>query len=503
MSFVATEQAESLTPMQQGILFQALCAPEQGPYILQARGTLHGSVELGRFEQAWQHVLARHDTLRTSFNLEEPTATAQVLPGHARMPLELHDWRAATPTEQATQMRQLLAHECRRGFALAEAPLMQLALVRVADERYRLIWSCHRLLLDRWSLCLLIDEFVATYQALARQQPMPPTPARPEYVAWLRQQDTSAASAFWEQTLRGASAPVTLADRSVGPLPAGHDGYAVRDIPLSAAQVAALHALDQQISLDTLILAAWALILSRYSGEADVTFGLGVSLRVIPLAGIAEMIGVYDACVPMRIVVPPDVALLPWLRRCQEQQRTLRRYAAIPLDAIHARCVLPGEQPLFESVLIFEERPQRSAPPAELAIDDLQLYDYPSYPLTLIVSPGPALRMISSSQHFTEAMIARLAGQLRVVLDGMLADPQRPLAALTLLTERERQHILVAWNDSAAAYPGSGILHQRIEAQVARTPDAIAVAFDLFRDQGSGIGGREGHVRVGGLLTDP
>jgi amino acid adenylation domain-containing protein len=471
--------------MQQGILFHALCAPEQGPYSLQARCALQGYLDVGRFARAWQHVIARHEPLRTSFNVEGLAATAQVVHARLPLPLELYDWRAASPTAQTARMRQLLARESRRSFALAEAPLVRLALVRVADDRCRLIWSGHRLLLDRWSIRLLIDELVATYHALARQQPIPPAPARLNYVARLRQQAPSAAGAFWEQTLRDPSAPPTLADRAMSPaLPDDQDGYAVRAIPLSAAQIAALHELEQQQQLapSTLILGAWALLLSRYSGETDVSFGLGVSLGSSPLAGVEQTIGVFDASVPMRVLVPPAAALLPWLRQCQDQQCALRRYAAVPLDAIHARCALPGEQPLFESVLIFEERPLHSAPTPSpgLMIGELQFYEYPGYPLTLHVSADLTLRMIASSRHFTDAMLARLAGQLRVVLEGMLTDPQRPLAALTLLAEHERQQILVAWNDTATAYAGSDILHHGIEAQVERTPDASAV---IFADQ--------------------
>ncbi|RMF35672.1 MAG: non-ribosomal peptide synthetase, partial [Chloroflexi bacterium] len=280
------EDIYPLSPMQQGMLFHSLYAPETGVYFEQSSWTLRGPLDVPAFERAWQQVMDRHPVLRTAFlweGLEEPL---QVVYRRVDLPLEKLDWRGLPEAEQAERLAAFLQADRERGFNLAEPPLIRLTLIRTAEEAYQFVWSHHHSLMDGWSQPILVREVFTLYEALRRGQIISLPPARPyrDYIAWLQAQDRAKAEAFWREMLAGFTAPTPL---TVDVPPArsrpaeGQDDYAMQRILLPAETRAALDALARkhQLTLNTLVQGAWALLLSRYSGEDDVVFGATVSGR--------------------------------------------------------------------------------------------------------------------------------------------------------------------------------------------------------------------------------
>ncbi|HZA24232.1 MAG TPA: condensation domain-containing protein, partial [Dehalococcoidia bacterium] len=480
------EDIYPLSPMQQGMLFHTLQAPESGMYFEQVSGVL-GGVEAAGFAWAWQQVLERHPVLRTAFlweGLEEPL---QVVRKRADLSWTEEDWRGVPPHEQPARLEAFLEADRARGFELSQAPLMRCALLRVAEERYYFVWSHHHLLLDGWSLPLVLKEVLTCYEAYKRGGAPRLDPARPyrDYIAWLQHQDLAQAEGYWREALRGFTAPTPLAiGRSVGEQQA--PAYAEQESRVSAAVTGQLQALARahRLTLNTLVQGAWAVLLARYSGEEEVLFGATVSGRPAELVGVEGMVGLFINTLPVRVTLPPEARLLPWLEQLQAQQVEREQYAYTPLVEIQGWSEVPRGVPLFDSLVVFENYPVSDVLAEQsngVQTQEVKTVEWTNYPLTIVAAllgSELSLKVVYDSHPFEPTSIARLLEHLQIVLGGIAAVPEQPLAELPLLPEAERRQVVVEWNKTAADYPKERCIHQLFEAQAEQTPEAVAVVYE-------------------------
>jgi len=490
------EAVYPLSPMQQGMFFHSLYAPGSGVYCEQLSCTLRGDLNVLAFERAWQRVVERHPVLRTSFAWKRLDKTLQVVHRRVKISVEQQDWRSLSPADQAAHLEVFLQRERRRGFDLAQAPLIRLALMRTAEDAYYFVWSHHHILLDGWSLPLLLKEVFAFYEAFHRGQDLHLAPPRPyrDYIAWLQRQDLAEAETFWRRTLADFTAPTPLVvDGSPESVPGQGEQYDVLEIRLSAGTTAALRALARHhhLTLGTLVQGAWALLLSRYSGEKDVIFGATVSGRPADLPGVDTMVGLFINTLPVRVQVKSEVSVVDWLQELQARLVEMRQYEYSPLIQIQEWSEVPRGLPLFESILVFENYPVDASlqeQKGSLTVENVRSIEQTNYPLTVVSGSGETLplKIAYDGRRFDADTIQRMLGHLGTLLEGMVADPKGPVAALPLLTEAERQQLLVEWNATATAYPQDVTVQQLFEAQVERTPDTVAVVFpstDLGRGE--------------------
>ena len=480
------EDIYPLAPMQKGMLFHTLSAPESGVYFQQTVYTLHGDLDVSAFIRAWQRVVERHPILRTLFLWEQRDKPLQVVRQRVKLPWMQHDWRGLSPAEQQERLEVFLEADRDRGFELSRAPLMRLFLIQVAEDAYHFIWSRHHLLLDMWSGSLVLKDVCAFYKAFQQGEDLylEPAPSYRDYIAWLRRQDLSRAEVFWRQGLKGFTTPTALGvDRASGSLSGQEIVYGKQQLRLSRAATAALQSLarEQRLTLNTLVQGAWALLLSRYSGEEDVIFGATVSGRPPDLAGVESMVGLFINTLPVRVQVAADDSLLPWLKRLQSQMVELRQYEYSPLVEVQRWSEIPRGLPLFESILAFENSAVGGFLNELGGGLDVRTLRFEGgrtgYPLTTLALPGPELLLQISydCRRFDTPTITRRLGHFQQLLEGIATDPGRRLSELPLLTEAERQQVLVEWNQTAVAYPKDVCLPQLFEAQVERAPAAVAV----------------------------
>ena len=467
------------------MLFHTLLAPGSGVYLQQRSCTLHGPLDLAQFRKAWERVIKRHAVLRTAFSWEHRAEPFQVVYRQVAFPWEQHDWRGLAEPEQAEQLETLLARDRQQGFDLARAPLTRLILIQLADDVHQFIWSHHHLLLDGWSLGLVLQEVLTDYEALCRGQVPDQGGRRPyaDYIAWLGRQDVTQAETFWRQTLKGFTTPTPLGvDRvyvsQVRP-------FAFEELLIGPATLETLRTLakQSQLTLNTFVQGAWALLLSCYSGETDVLFGATVSGRGLALTGIDSMVGLFINTVPVRIEVDRQNSLTPWLKQLQSQQFALQQYEHSALTQIHGWSEVPRGLPLFESVVVFENAPFDTGlwnSKKELRVEDDRYDEQTNYALTVVAMAERSmlLRIIYDCRRFDAATIKRMLGHLEVLLTGMAEQPDRRIADLSLLGHSEREQLLLNWNNTRTNFPDTRCVHERFEEQAACTPDAIAVIFE-------------------------
>jgi amino acid adenylation domain-containing protein/FkbM family methyltransferase len=484
------EDSYPLSPMQQGMLFHSLYAPQTGVYSQQSICSLREDLNVPAFKKAWQQVVDRHAALRTAFRWEGLDASLQEVHRRVVFPWREEDWRDAPASEQVERLETYAEADRRRGFQLDQAPLMRLALFRVGDADYRFVWTYHHTLLDGRSRSIVLGEFFLLYDGFRRNHdPVLPPPQRfREHIDWLGKQDFGAAENFWRSMLKGFAAPTVLAVERVRPAPSrerGNNGK--QEARLSATLTEALQSVARRhdLTLNTLVQGAWALLLSRYSGESDVVFGATRANRYSALAGAESMVGLFMNTLPVRIRLPAEMPLLAWLKEIRAQWIATRPYEHTPLVKVREWSDVPAGRPLFETLLVFENNPHDFILRGHGGAEErhFQFLGTTNYPIALAAYLEAELLLIIGydRDRFDDATMARILGHLANLLAGMAANPARRLAELSMLSEKERRQLLVEWNDTGEDYPADRRVHELFEAQAQRTPDAVAVVLEEQR----------------------
>ncbi|HKP12716.1 MAG TPA: condensation domain-containing protein, partial [Blastocatellia bacterium] len=292
------EDIYPLSPMQQGLLFQSLYSASSDVYVRQMACEFNGGFNIPAFKRAWQQVMDRHGILRTAFfwdGLDEPL---QVVRQQVPLPWEHLDWRELPAGERQQRLRAYLAADLKRGFDFQEAPVMRMAMIELTADACQFVWSFHHLLLDGWSAQLLLQELFTFYHGFCRDRALnlPRRRAYRDYIGWLERQDLGQAEAYWRQKLQGMKGATRLSiDTGATATAATERRYAEEIITLDRAATEKLNrfAREHKLTLNTVLEGAWALLMSRYSGEREVVFGATVSGRPADLPGIEDMVGLF------------------------------------------------------------------------------------------------------------------------------------------------------------------------------------------------------------------
>ncbi len=475
------EDIYELAPLQQGMLFETLYAPASGVYVIQFCLRLEAGLQVSAFRQAWQEVLNHHPILRTLFIWQREKAPLQLVRRAVALPWTELDWQGVVDEEQALQA--WLTADRQRGFVVEEAPLLRCTLMRLRNGQQLFVWTHHHLISDGWSMPLLLQELVVRYRAASQGQAVAVASVRPyrDYILWLRRQDRPRAAAFWQAQVAHFTAPTALGVAR-GELVRGTEeaSYATVSYPVVGELTARLTAFaqQQQLTLNTVVQGAWALLLGRYSGTEAVLFGATVAGRPATLAGVEAMVGLFINTIPVAVSLPATATVLPWLQQLQQTQAQAQEYAYLPLTEIQGWSAIPRGVPLFDTLLVFENYPVDTAPLEDgfALVKAVDSQEQTNYPLTVGVAPGAELRFTFSydTRRFGADTIARLFGHLQTLLAGMIDNPHQCLPRLPLLTAAEAEVLLRGWNATAVAYP-SGCIHELFAAQVQRTPGAVAL----------------------------
>lgn len=466
----------TLSPTQLGMLFHTLADTQTGVYVNQYTCKLSSRLQPELFQQAWQQTLTRHPVLRTAFlwdGLDEPL---QVVRQQVELPWQSLDWHGVGDSEQVAKLDEFLECDRNQGFELDQAPLLRLTLIHLSDNTWQFVWSSHHLLFDGWSLPLIWQDMLTYYGALLQETVPQLAPVRSyrDYIAWQQEQDLSTAKAFWRKQLKGFSEPT--------PLPAAQTGtsrhYQQHTHSLSPALTTALKTFGQQhqLTLNTLVQGAWALLLNHYSSQKQVTYGSVVSGRPADLSGVETMVGLFINTLPVRVIINPEQSVVDWLQDRQRQLLELRQYEATALTDIQRWSDLPKGSPLFESIVVFENYPTAAGTNLGFETSEIRYLEQSNYPLALLVVPGESLELIllSDSGRFEAETIKNLHAHLELLLTAFIEQPQAKLTDLPRLTAAEQQQ-LTTWE--TFDYSRDLTIHQLIEAQVDKTPDAPAVVF--------------------------
>ena len=468
-----------LTPVQQGMLFHTLSEPESEVYFEQIRCNLIGNLNIARLKSAWDFVIDHYPALRTAFLWEKLENPLQIVRQTVSPSWEVFDWRQEL-TDQDTKLDKLAQNHRQKGFDLASAPLMRFVLIQFDDQSHHFIWNFHHLLLDGWSTHQVFYDAFNIYEMLCKNQRpfLPPTKPFRNYIAWLKKQDLDIAEKYWRKRLAGFSAPTPFqVDRNDS---TAAIRYGESKIELSTSTSAALQQFAQQsrVTLNTVVQGAWALLLSRYSGQDDVVFGNIGSGRPLDLPGVEKMVGMFINTLPVRVKLSHEQHLVTWLQAIQQRQLETRRYEYSPLVKVQQWSDIAPGLALFDSIVVFENYPVREAAAQHsLQIRNIQYRELSNYPLAILIYPGERLRILTiyNSNRFEPDTVARLLNHLQTILAVMAVQSPTTLADIPMLEKGERDQLLAKWNQTAIPIESDEPVFQAVGNHAAQKPNAKVI----------------------------
>jgi amino acid adenylation domain-containing protein/non-ribosomal peptide synthase protein (TIGR01720 family) len=485
----SVEDIYPLTGLQAGMLFHSLVDTGGSVYVDQACLRLSGVAQPELFGVAWQRVVDRTPVLRSSMCWQDVPEPVQVVHNSVRLPVTDHDWRGCTEAEWEARLADLLAADRELGMDLTHAPLARLAVAALPGDEAFVVFTSHHLLLDGWSLGQVFADVCTEYAALLHGQPSEAASRRPfrEFIEWLISQDEERATEYWRDVLGGFDTPTQLPyDRRPEP---GHrpESAAAADLDLSVVDSDLVRAMTRRhgLTLNTLVQGAWAVLLSRYGGGADVVFGTTVSGRPADLPGTDDMIGMFINTVPTRTTVRSGERVVDWLRALQDAQAEARRFDFVSVSRTRACSDVPEGVNLFDSMIVFENYPfdENAVLDAGLRVREVRARETTNFPLAARVHADDRLHLHLAYDPalFDAATVEAMGEHLARLLTGLAADPQRTLGTVPMLAPAEEHQLLTEWNGDQISTVRA-TLPELFERQAAATPDAIAVGTLSYAD---------------------
>ncbi|WP_143570427.1 condensation domain-containing protein, partial [Streptomyces acidiscabies] len=482
MSTSGLQDILPLSPMQEGMLFHRLYdtdAPDV--YAVQLTVDLEGELSVPALRAAAQALLARHPGLRAAFRHEGLSRPVQLIPKAVPLPWYDHDLTHLPEDERETRLTELLKADRYAPFDLMKPPLVRFLCVRLAEDKYVFVMSNHHLLFDGWSQPIVLRDLVTLYATGGDASGLPPVRPPRAHLEWLSRRDRAADRAAWAEVMDGFDEPALLVPSSAGAPPALPE---LLELALDTGTTAALtrRARSLGVTASTMVQTAWALVLAQHTGRDDVVFGATVSGRPVEVAGAETMVGLFINTLPVRVRLRPAETLAGLVTRVQREQVGLMPHHHYDLPSIKQLSGVPGDAPLFDSLLIYENYP--SAPTGAVAaapgggglrIAGLRGRDATHYPLTLVVNPGDELTLrLSYRQDLLDpATVNTLGERLTRALRTLAGETATPVGRLDVL-ERAERALPGAHQGPVMPVPGVS-LPVLFEERVRAVPDAVAV----------------------------
>ncbi|ERT10192.1 non-ribosomal peptide synthetase, partial [Photorhabdus temperata] len=485
---ISREGTLPLSFAQQRLWFLAQFEGVSDIYHISMALRLSGQLDIVAWQQALDTLFARHEALRSVFVSVDGQPQVQLLAADRGVPLSQYDLRGVPDTE--TVLEHLSIGEASTSFDLSHGPLIRASLIRLTDDEYRFLLTQHHIVSDGWSVGVLISELSTFYTAFlaGQRDPLPPLAIQyPDYAAWQRQwlsaERIRAQSDYWRTLL--ADAPVLLDLPTDRPRPPQQSFAAgVMLIDLDAELTASLKHLSEQqgVTLFMTLLSAWAMVLSRLSGQDDLVIGT-------PSAGrshqeVEPLIGFFVNTLALRIDLSDAPNVIELLARVRQTALAAQAHQDLPFEQV-VEIVQPPRRlahtPLFQVMFAWQnnESPEWELPELAVSLVDSVLEtDTVKFDLELELSEENS-RIVGSLGYatalFDQPTIERYVGYLRTVLQAMVVDPQQPVGEIDILTPAERRLLLENWNATETPYPDPLCIHQLFEQQVQKAPNATAL----------------------------
>ncbi len=479
-------QEYPLHPLQREMLLGGAAEPRPGSDCRQVVCTLAPGLDVEGLRHAWQRVIDRHCILRTSFHRDEGREPWQRVHRRVETPFELVDWSHVPESELLEHRRRWLLADRRIGFDVTRAPCMRLTIARLPHDRHVVLWSFHRLLVEGRALLAVLTDLFSFYEGVrsGREPELPEARPFSEYVEHSRGRDHGPAREIWRRILAGASpTPIAVArprlrDLADDESPSGRSETRLsREIGDRLREVAVHH----DVTPSTLLMTAWAIVLSRYGGGRDVVFGANRSGWHSDVPDADPVVGAPANTLPIRARLAPDDVVARVAGQLRDLSVATRPFAHTPLTQALEAAGRSGGAPLFESVVVAERGDLGSVlreRAGGLLEPGFEVVEWTDHPMTVMADLRSeiALSLEYDRRRFDDAAPARMLGHLATVLESLAGGLERAVRDVPMMRPEERRELLAERNATDAPFDEAACIHQLFERQAAMRPDAPAVS---------------------------
>ncbi|MCA1453647.1 amino acid adenylation domain-containing protein [Bradyrhizobium sp. BRP22] len=447
---------------------------------------LSGTLDVAAWRRSLDRLFARHESLRSIFIASGGELHVELLPADAGLPLVEHDLRDAADHEAA--LERLCGEEVHAPFDLTRGPLIRGRLIRMAEKDYVFLLTQHHIVSDGWSMGVLIRELSALYRAfvVGGQDPLPPLEIQyPDYAVWQRQWLTGERLQrqidYWRQKLAGAPAVLELpTDRPCPPI-RSLSGASL-PVEIDADLAMGIRRLGQRHGTTTfmVMLAAWAAVLSRLSGQSDLVIGTPIANR--DRRKVEGLVGFFVNMLALRLDLSGEPSVAALLNRVRDAALAAQDHRDLPFEQL-VEIVQPPRRldhtPIFQVVFAWQndhmmafQLPDLQVEVARTALDQVKF----DLELDLGEVDGRIVGALNyATALFDETTVKRHRGYLLAVLRAMVADADQVVDRIDLLSSGERALVLETWNQTATPYPSDCCIHELFAEQVRRAPEAAAL----------------------------
>ena len=486
-----------LSPLQETMVFHSLSQPHSGIYLEQIIGNFRESLDVEAFCQSWQQVMKRHPSLRTSFDWSNSQQMFQFFHEDVSLPFSQQDWQGLSSKEQKEKLDFYLQQDRYNGFDLQQPPLMRLALFQLGEAHYQLVWTVHHSIIDGRSFVVVLQEVFGIYEFVCNNEALNLPEARPyqDYIEHRSKLNVADARQYWQDLLAGFSEPNQILLPSplkkesaecseYVSLPTSTCKYQTQKLKLSETTTATLKSLAEaeEITLNTLLQGAWALLLARYGNTNDVVFVATRACHKSVVADTENMVGLLINTVPVRVQLNIKTLVLPWLQDLRSQWVRLRDYENTPFEVINDSSELLPGMTLFNSLVIYDHGDLNTTLQSlggNWGQREFELIDFVDMPLTLRGYGGKELQLSLTydTEKFSTPGIARMLDSVQVILESFAHNcADMTLGEVPYLSEGEKKLLL-------EDFPQTEIINSHRDktypelfvSQVNKTPEAVAV----------------------------
>ena len=479
------ESIYRLSGLQEGMLFHGIFDKQtSSSYVEQFSGELT-DLDTDAFIQSWNYLLKQHSVLRSGFYANAFAIPVQCVYKEIEMPVTLVDYSGKTTKQQQKAINDYEKADLEKGFDFRQAPLMRIFLMKLGETKYHLCWTYHHILVDGWSMPVLMGELLKAYELLSagKQLPIPAADRYEDYIRYIENRDADKGEDYWRNYLANVSegtllpfiSATTERNKGIGI-------YSTHHLVLDAETTSRLsgYAQRHRITMNTLVQGVWAYLLYRYTGRTEVTYGVTVSGRPDNLPGVERAVGMYINTLPFRAQMNELQTVNLWLQAIQVEQLESREYQHIALNEIQRWAGIPGD--LFDSLLVYENYPSNPITTASLTlqVDNVRKEEHTNYPLGVAVMVAEEITVYFSynTSLLNEEYIEAIAGHFEQAILGMTSADNLLLKDIEILSVPEKQQLIHTFNATASAFPESNTIIDQFNAQVARTPNAPAFITD-------------------------
>lgn len=450
----------SLSPLQEGMLFHSLMHKQTGSYVVQSLFSISGDFRVDLFEESFNIILKKYDIFRTHYVFNGLRKPKQVVLGNAKLKIEYRDISNFDIKNHQVILNDFVKLDRERNFNLEKDTLMRVAVFKLAEDKYKVIWTFHHIVLDGWCLQIVFNDILENYKKLKMNEPIDINNDNNfiKYIKWIEDQDQSDAKSYWKEYLGDLKLFNSISNYKTAISEKTYEGNSVKTIiDENLTNLLQEGAKKSKSTLSTVIQAAWGILIQKYCNINDVLFGTVVSGRNKEIEGIEGIVGLFINTIPVRIKTNSGVLFSELLKEMQRNSIKSENFSYYPLSKIQKLIKDKGD--IFDSIITFENYPldmnaiNLKSENMGLNITDINTLEQTNYDLDIVIIPEKelAITINYNSNLYSDDFIKDISNSMKKILTIVADNSDIAISDINILTEEDKKEILNKYNSSKAS----------------------------------------------------